>query len=619
VETVFEDDTPTSLGRYELLTKLATGGMAEIYLARQSGIEGFQRLVVIKRILPHLASQERFVEMFLDEARIAAQLNHPNIVHIYDLGQAGKDFFIAMEYLEGESLGYVARQAVKAGKHLPPGLAAGIVLAVCEGLNFAHEYEDTSSKSLSIVHRDVSPHNIIVLFNGGVKLVDFGIAKANTQAHHTMTGTLKGKPTYMAPEQLLSKPVDARSDIFSLGVVLWELLSRRRLFKRDSDAASIQAVLNEPIPSIREFQPEVPEDFDRIALRALEKDPSDRYQNAGAMAADLDQHLRRSGVPSSSREVAAFMGEVFTNRARSKRQTLDCISQDGIDSVSPEVLKPGSEESFPSASGIVDAAKPDSSAVEVDDEDEKASISTRILDDEAVEVPTRIRVHENRPTMGDGIPLQSAVRQAPGAGSRFWLTRSVLVLLVIAIGLAAWFLARGDGGGDGVADPDKGTRPPAVDPVASRAGPIERPIPPATAPAREIEPGAPAIETPFTKGPEHEAGIPAPPSGQSEPAIRPNHKKKKKKKVRKRKTHRPRPMPSLAEKSRPGILNLNTDPWSEVYLGKRKLGMTPIVGLKLAPGNYTLTAVKEGQGIRKRIRVTIQTSKVTESYVLFEK
>jgi serine/threonine protein kinase len=267
------------IGRYQLLALLATGGMAEIYLARQEGIKGFERLVVIKKILPHLARRKRFVEMFFDEARIAALLSHPNIVQIYDLGEDESDsegsYYIAMEYLEGESLGYLVKQARKASRLMPSQLAAGIVAQVCDGLDYAHKLHDPKGKPLNIVHRDVSPHNIIVLFSGGVKLVDFGIAKAASQVHQTREGSLKGKLTYIAPEQCESKPVDARSDVFSMGVVLWELLTRRRLFKRDSDAAKVQAIMSDPIPQVRDMisRPQWPPNWGRSPRRRCSATP----------------------------------------------------------------------------------------------------------------------------------------------------------------------------------------------------------------------------------------------------------------------------------------------------------------------------------------------------------
>ena len=219
-------------GRYQLLKKLATGGMAQIYLARQLGPEGFEKLLVVKRILPHLAENEEFITMFLDEARIAARLNHPNVVQIFDLGAQDDSFFIAMEFIHGEDVRRVWKHADKVGKPIPLPLICRIIIEACAGLDYAHKKLDASGRPLNIVHRDISPQNILVAFEGGVKIVDFGIAKAADQATVTKSGVLKGKYSYMSPEQAAGQPIDCRTDIFALGVVLYELLTGTRLFKR---------------------------------------------------------------------------------------------------------------------------------------------------------------------------------------------------------------------------------------------------------------------------------------------------------------------------------------------------------------------------------------------------
>ena len=337
------------IGRYKILARLAEGGMAEIFLARQTGIGGFEKLVVVKRILPHLAREKTFVEMFLDEAVIAAQLNHPNIVQIYDLGQADENYFIAMEYLEGETLGHLARQGVEAGRPLPYHLIGGIIAQVCDGLAYAHSFEDDAGNPLNLVHRDISPHNIIVLFSGVVKVVDFGIAKAATKSHQTRVGTLKGKLAYMPPEQCMGQNVDARSDIFSLGVVLWELLTRRRLFKREVEPAMIRAILDEPIPKVRDARADVPAALAAIADQALRKDQDKRFQNASAFAKALRSAIQQLGEEANTRAVAVYIQDVFGDRARTKKKLLEEIRAKGAEGVAIKSLAPKSD-SFPSQS-----------------------------------------------------------------------------------------------------------------------------------------------------------------------------------------------------------------------------------------------------------------------------
>ena len=231
-------------GKYQLLRKLATGGMAEVWLAQQTGIEDFRRSVVIKRILPHLAEDAEFVQMFLNEAKIAARFSHPNIAQIFDLGRENGSYFIAMEYVHGEDLGRIMRKAWSAGQWLTKPLALRIIAEACQGLFYAHERVDESTgRPLRVVHRDVSPQNILVSFEGSVKLVDFGIAKAADQASLTRSGAIKGKFAYMSPEQASGKPLDHRSDIFALGLVLYELLTGVRPIKRENDLATLQAAL----------------------------------------------------------------------------------------------------------------------------------------------------------------------------------------------------------------------------------------------------------------------------------------------------------------------------------------------------------------------------------------
>ncbi|MBA3542512.1 MAG: serine/threonine protein kinase, partial [Deltaproteobacteria bacterium] len=242
-------------GEYELIAKLATGGMAEIFLARPS-TPGHRELLVLKRILPHLAEDDHFVTMFRDEADLASKLVHRNICHVMGFGEFAGTWFIAMEYLHGVPLSRMMTKLSKAGKMLDVRLVAGIIVQACEGLHAAHEARGPDGQLLAVVHRDVSPPNMMVCGDGTVKLLDFGIAKARGANSRTRTGTVKGKNAYMSPEQILGKPLDRRSDIFALAVVMYEMLAIRRLFHRDSDFLTFKAITEEPIPDIRERRPD---------------------------------------------------------------------------------------------------------------------------------------------------------------------------------------------------------------------------------------------------------------------------------------------------------------------------------------------------------------------------
>ncbi|MEO1271572.1 MAG: serine/threonine-protein kinase, partial [Myxococcota bacterium] len=278
-------------GKYRLIRKLATGGMAEIFLARQEGMEGFRKDVVIKRILPIHADNDELIEMFIDEARIAASLNHPNIVQIYELGKFEDDHFIAMEYVHGQDLRRTAERGLAVGNYIPLRHAVRGIADAAAGLHYAHTQVDDSGDALNIVHRDISPQNILVSFDGVLKILDFGIAKAENKIVDNRTGQLKGKYAYMSPEQCNGLDVDARSDIFSLGIVLYEITLCRRLFKGDTDIQTIKRVSDAEVTPPTEIQPEFPKRLEEIILKALAKEPDDRYPSARELQMDLEDFL----------------------------------------------------------------------------------------------------------------------------------------------------------------------------------------------------------------------------------------------------------------------------------------------------------------------------------------
>jgi serine/threonine protein kinase len=302
--------TPRQFGKYVLIRKLAEGGMAEIFLAKQTGAEGFERDVVIKCMLDHFTKYPDFIAMFLDEARLAARLHHPNIVQITDLGVADNRHFICMEYLAGEDLDAVIAAAHYRGEGLPIPIAARIMLSVLEGLEFAHGYQE-QGRLVGLVHRDISPSNIFVTYQGTVKVLDFGIAKASSRMTQTQPGLLKGKWGYMSPEQARGEPIDARSDLFSVGVSFHELLTARRVFERDNEIGVLLALMDQPIPPPSQRRADIPPTLDRIVMKALERRPQDRYASAAEMRADLEEFLR--GTPSipGVTQLAQYMQGLF--------------------------------------------------------------------------------------------------------------------------------------------------------------------------------------------------------------------------------------------------------------------------------------------------------------------
>lgn len=308
-----------SFGRYRVVGPLSKGGMAELSLAMQLGVQGFSRVVALKRVLATHAERPEFLQMFLDEARLAARLNHPNIVRIYELGQDGEAYFLAMEYLAGEDLRQLHDLVAASGGRVSCELAAHLVARAADALHFAHELTDEQGAPLNLVHRDVSPSNLIVTYDGHLKVVDFGIAKARTNAFETGLGIMKGKLGYFAPEQLAGAPVDRRCDVFGLGIVLWELLTNVRLFMRDSAAATMAAASLGEVPPLSGFRDDVSGDLAAIVECALAHDPAHRFQTAGEMRDALEHYLRVDAVEPTARDVAEWIvGLGGTRRAELK-------------------------------------------------------------------------------------------------------------------------------------------------------------------------------------------------------------------------------------------------------------------------------------------------------------
>jgi serine/threonine protein kinase len=297
-------------GKYLLVERLGRGGMAEVWKAKILGPAGFQRTVVVKRILPHLAEDPHFVQMFVSEARLSARLSHANIVHVYELGDVDGEYFICMEYVRGRDLVSVMRAHLMRSVP-PPGLGAFVVREVCRALAYAHALTDDDGRPLGLIHRDVSPSNVMLAFDGSVKLLDFGIAKALNEAseNKTQTGTLKGKFGYMSPEQVEGKEIDQKTDLFAAGIVMHEVLTGRRLFKGQTDIQTIAMVREANVQPPSAFNPQVPPELDRIVMRALARKMEDRYQRCDELAYDLDSvvHSMKWGTE----RVAGMLKELF--------------------------------------------------------------------------------------------------------------------------------------------------------------------------------------------------------------------------------------------------------------------------------------------------------------------
>jgi TonB family protein len=309
---------PDRFGQYELLERIASGGMAELFRARRSGVEGFQKIVAIKKILPHIADNDEFITMFADEAKVAAQLNHPNIVHIYGLGKIESGgYFIAMEYVEGTDLRTILRSGREVSLPLPIPLAVYVASKVASALDYAHRRRDSRGEELGIVHRDVSPQNILISNEGEIKLCDFGIAKADRKVSRTESGSLKGKLQYMSPEQAWGKPIDHRSDLFSLGSVLHEMLTGERLFRGDSDMTVLELVRKAEVPPPSRINADVPLALDQIVMKTLAREPEDRYGTGSEMLRDLESILYSYTPAPGSADVAIYLNRLREAQAPS--------------------------------------------------------------------------------------------------------------------------------------------------------------------------------------------------------------------------------------------------------------------------------------------------------------
>jgi len=433
---------PGGFGRYQLLEKIAAGGMAEVYRARMRGEEGFEKIVAIKRILPHMADNDDFITMFIDEAKLAAQLTHNNIIHIYDLGKEDAYHYIAMEYVEGKDLRSILKTASEKGYPLPVELALFIASKVANALDYAHRRMGLDGKELNLVHRDVSPQNVLISFEGDIKLCDFGIAKAATKVQQTQAGALKGKLQYMSPEQAWGKKVDRRTDIFSLGIVLFEMLAGERLFSGDTDLTILEQVRDarsEP-PSLK--NPDVPKKVDQIVLKALAKNPQDRYQNASEMEKDINSVLYSFQPAPGPADLAIFMHRLVEASAAASDAQIDAAFAQVAAAPAPEEKKKGK--------GLVISKK------------EKAA--------EPAPVPEPVEISQPAMSLGDE-PGKSRTGLFAGIG-----------VGVVVLAAAAWFMTRGKA-------PEPVPVPTPVPAAATEAAPATTAAAPA-APEKVIDPKA---------------------------------------------------------------------------------------------------------------------------------
>ncbi|MBZ4417276.1 serine/threonine-protein kinase [Myxococcus sp. RHSTA-1-4] len=585
------------LGKYQLVRKLAAGGMAEVYLAKAAGPMGFEKTLVLKRILPALAEDPDFVAMFLGEAKLAAQLDHPNIVQVFDFGEAEGSYFLAMELIDGPNL----RRFVKHGttRPLPPALCAKVVASAAEGLAYAHEFCDPiTGEPMRLVHRDVSPANILVSRQGAVKVVDFGIAKVAGQEHRTQAGVVKGKLAYMPPEQLQLKKLDRRADIYALGVVLYELLTGKRPYAVSSEAGIVNAVLNDPFIPASLRRPDLPAALVHILDRALEKDRERRYPDCRAFQHDLERFVLSTGEPMGAYQIARFAARIAaegpdgqgvqpvtpspgqaTRQERAGRTPVE-------DSVptTPEGPLQGTEATRRERAGPapVEASAPTTPArpfpaAEVTRSDASTKSTERVVTSAPFD-------HQGRAETDDGGWTKSL-----GVASRRLASPGIFLLAVglgglLALGIGTLSRARERAAPMPAAG--AGEKPaPLVPPVpASEAtrGSASEEREPARATAEESEPAAvpPGVHPALPLEP------PERPAGEPQQAPRES----------------PPPAPRAVGR---GTLEFRIRPYADVFVDGRSLGQTPLSPIRLAEGRHTVKAVnlKLGREVTRTVEI----------------
>ena len=592
-------DLTERLGKYVLETRLGTGGMAEVFLATNVGPEGFRRSVAIKKIHPHLGENEDFVTMFLDEARLAARFNHPNLVQIYELGQEDETYFLAMEYVDGASLAKLQEACREQGTSLPLDYVIWVVSQVCAGLDYAQDFKESDGTPLNLVHRDVSPQNIMLSYDGVVKLLDFGIAKAASNVYKTRSGVMKGKISYLSPEQVRGhKGLDRRTDVFSLGVVLYELVSGERPFHHDNDAELMRAIVHSQPLDPRAHAPDLPDAVIAIINRALQKDREKRFATAGEMRDALEQTLLERGVVVGNYTLASFLESVIPTGTASDDVAEAVSATAGVSDGETPAERP--HDTSPDDETEVQeggAARPDVSAQEETattpavPESAPAPSAKDAEEDARRAEPASSGEFSTLP-LGLGEPIAGR-RGGRGLAARIRLMdlRVQLGLLLLTVLTAGILLAlvwavlgpgespvvRGEKS-EAVAEP--GSRSDGVAPTASAAVPVPEPARAPRDEEGEERPGA------APRDPERSA---APPPSTLLPSSRPAAAGK-----------RPR------SRHRNGSLTVRSQPKAELFVDGKSFGTTPReMPIILKPGPHLIELRNAEHGIRYSDRLRI--------------
>jgi serine/threonine-protein kinase len=554
------------IGKYQLLRKLATGGMAEVFLAKATGPMGFEKTLVVKRILPHLAEDPAFTAMFLSEAKLAAQLNHPNVVQIFDFGEADGSYYLAMEYIDGPNLRVLSKRASKLGLELAPTLCARIIANACEGLAFAHDFSDPETgQPLGLVHRDISPDNLLLSRQGSVKVVDFGIAKASGQSHRTQTGVVKGKIAYMPPEQLRNQPLDQRTDVYALGIVLYELLTGHRPFDANEDADIMRAILFEPLVPAVERQPGLPRALLRIVDRALAKHREQRYPGCRGFQADLEQFILDTGTPVGAYQLAQFVLQVTANTEALVKTPPPGTSSRG------SMVAPAAPEARPGPPGATPPTPAQPPAVSVrDSQGETQAVPSSLTAPAAPAVSRRGRA---------AAAIGGVALLLTGGGLLYALTGSAPAGPVLAPpALPSPAPVTAPVVPPSLADSSK-TEPKPPPPVEPENNPVTK----AAAPPPSPEPAPTLLATPPT------------PAAEMQPKSQAGHRTGERRSLILKPPRKPSPSPPVEVGK--GTIQFRIVPYATVILDGKELGQTPLPqAFEVPAGKHTVTLVNKELG-----------------------
>ena len=546
-----------NVGRYELLIELAKGGMAELYLGRLHGVGGFAKLVAIKRILPHLAEDKLFVEMFLNEGRIAAHLSHPNVCQVHELGEADGSLFLAMEYLDGASWDALIRDQPRTAPENAATLrlVAGVIAQASEGLHYAHELRDPEGTLTPVVHRDVSPQNLFVTVDGACKVLDFGVSKMLKDGPRTRTGVLKGKLPYMSPEQIQGEQVDPRSDVFALGVVVWEALSGTSLFDRDTDFLIWKAITEAPIPPLAPLG--YPPEIDAVLGAALTRDRDKRFRSARAFGEALRHAAGKVGGAYDDGEIAAALTAACGERIAARSREIASVVTHRRSNPS---LQPTAADTIEEEAG---------STVRSLKTDDKTANSTISLRSEPV------RIHRLQPT-DEALDRPARARRWPVVVAALALVGGIVTVIA---------MTRGND-----APPESIAKAPVVTPVR-----VETPDPSRLDKLRDSVKDIPGATDGWTAEP---TPVPAPPA----PATKPI--KAAKPKPTKPGTTVVAPPPPVA--GEPGTYSVDSTEYAKIYIDGAFVDDTPLFR-KLAPGKHTVRAVHAASGREKTFTIQIES------------